>query len=111
MLAPALGLTCGRHIDTDRLDLDHGWLNLNELGRDRDAGKGGGVETRVHDDELRVDGDTCGTLAEEARPAAHARGNWTIARMNQDVICKGSTCTGCAYMHSSFVQMHAAVWS
>ena len=74
MLAPELELTCGRHIDTYGLDLDHGWLNLNELRCDRNTSEGGGVDTRVYNDELRGDGDTCGTLAEEARPAAHARG-------------------------------------
>ena len=43
--------------------------------------------------------------------AAHARGSRAIAQMSQDVIYKGCICTGCAYMHSSVTQMHAAVWS
>lgn len=57
------------NIEADGLDLDDRRLHLNQLGRHRDTGVCGGVPAGVDHDQLGGDGDTGGTLAEEARPA------------------------------------------
>ena len=61
--------TGGGNIEADGLDLDERWLHLNELRRHGNTGVGGGVSTGVDHNQLGGDGDTGGTLTEEARPA------------------------------------------
>ena len=62
--------TGGGNVESDGLDLDERWLHLNQLGRHSDTGVGGGVSTGVDHDQLGGDGDTSGTLREEAWPAS-----------------------------------------